>query len=307
MTIEIIPAGSSAVVTDRHDHGNRDRDRNYRDNHDVELMHAIKEAEADLERSAGRHFAGTLENIKDAEAQLERSFGDKFGNVSRDVKDAEGRVTRDVKDSEVRVTRDVKDAQYDGVLATKDARHDGIIATTTAGSAGVLATKESRFDVMQGLSSGFTAQAKANCHSDEENKKDFFFTQKQISDSAYATQGGFKDLTSLNYQIEGRALLEAAKNAAALAVQADKNWAATNLQAQVNHAASTLLATQIAAQSAKEAAECCCELKEKIGEDGQKTRDLINSIQMQDLRDRATKSENALASYFAAKVCPVVP
>lgn len=246
MTIEIIPAGASAVVTERHDrHDRHDRD----------------------------------------------DQGDRYRNHDRFAE----------------VRRDVAEEGSKNVVATKDGKYESVLATTTSGSAGVLATKESRFDVMQGLTAGFSAQALASCHSDEENKEDFFNVQKQISDSAYATQGGFKDLTSLNYQIEGRALLEAAKNAAALAVQADKNWSATNLQAQVNSAASTLLATQIAAQAAKEAAECCCELKERIGEEGQKTRDLINSIQASDLRDRAAKAENALSAYFAAKVCPVVP
>jgi hypothetical protein len=32
----------------------------------------------------------------------------------------------------------------------------------------------------------------------------------------------------------------------------------------------------LAYQAAKELADCCCEIKEKIGDDGQKTRDLIN-------------------------------
>jgi hypothetical protein len=248
MTIEIIPAGSSAVVTERH-HGHDRRDRDYDDQGDRYRNH------------------------------------DRFAEVRRDVAEEGAKNT----------------------VATKDGKYESVLATTTSGSAGVLATKESRFDVMQGLTAGFTAQALASCHSDEENKQDFFNMQKQISDSVTSTFVGFKDLTALSYQVEGRSLLEAAKNASALAVQADKNWAATNLQAQVNSAASTLLATQIAAQAAKEAAECCCELKEKIGAEGQKTRDLINSINEQNLRDRASKAEASLAAYFAAKVCPVLP
>lgn len=243
MTIEIIPAGSSAVVTERHGHYDRDDQGDRYRNHD------------------------------------------RFAEVRRDVAEEGSR----------------------NITATKDARYDGVLATTTSGSAGVLATKESRFDVMQGLNNGFTAQALASCHSDEKNEENFSLAQKQVSDSATSTLVGFKDLTALSYQIEGRSLLEAAKNANSAAVQADKNWAATNLQAQVNSAASVLLATQIAAQAAKEAAECCCELKEKIGDEGQKTRDLINSIQASDLRDRATKAESALSAYFAARVAPVVP
>jgi hypothetical protein len=68
-----------------------------------------------------------------------------------------------------------------------------------------------------------------------------------------------------------------------------------------------LQAQTIAAAAAAKAAECCCELKTAIIADGQKTRDLLNSITEQNLRDRAQRSENALAAYFAAKVPPVSP
>jgi hypothetical protein len=68
-----------------------------------------------------------------------------------------------------------------------------------------------------------------------------------------------------------------------------------------------LQAQTIAAAAAAKAAECCCELKTAIISDGQKTRDLLNSITEQNLRDRAQRSENALAAYFAAKVAPTSP
>jgi hypothetical protein len=68
-----------------------------------------------------------------------------------------------------------------------------------------------------------------------------------------------------------------------------------------------LQAQTIAAAQAAKAAECCCELKSAILADGQKTRDLLNSITEQNLRDRAQRSENALAAYFAAKVAPTSP
>jgi hypothetical protein len=68
-----------------------------------------------------------------------------------------------------------------------------------------------------------------------------------------------------------------------------------------------LQAQIIAAAAAAKAAECCCELKTAILADGQKTRDLLNSITEQNLRDRAQRSEAALAAYFAAKVAPTSP
>ena len=142
--------------------------------------------------------------------------------------------------------------------------------------------------------------------------------QKQVSDSATSTVVGFKDAQALAYQVQGQALLEAAKNFNGVSVQATSNFNASQVQgnlmqynilldAQKSAAAASLLATQIAAAAAAAAAECCCELSGKIGDDGQKTRDLINAIQASDLRDRAQRSEAALAAYFAAKAAPTTP
>lgn len=68
-----------------------------------------------------------------------------------------------------------------------------------------------------------------------------------------------------------------------------------------------LQAQTIAAAAAAKAAECCCELKTAIIFDGQKTRDLISAVQMQDLRDSRTKLEIAYAASFTAKVVPSTP
>jgi hypothetical protein len=68
-----------------------------------------------------------------------------------------------------------------------------------------------------------------------------------------------------------------------------------------------LQAEKIASSAAAKAAECCCELKTAIGAEGQRTRDLINSTTEQNLRDRAMRSEQALAAYFSAKVAPITP
>jgi len=132
-------------------------------------------------------------------------------------------------------------------------------------------------------------------------------TQKQVSDSATANVASFKDAAATAYQLSGQALLDSAKNAAALSIQNTANFNALTVQATQNNYQLQLQAQTIAAAAAAQAAECCCELKEKIGADGQKTRDLINSITEQNLRDRAQRAESSLAAYFAAKVAPVVP
>ena len=57
----------------------------------------------------------------------------------------------------------------------------------------------------------------------------------------------------------------------------------------------------------KEMAECCCEIKELVRADGDRTRALINTLEQDRLRDRAAKAEGQLAAYFARGVAPVVP
>lgn len=136
-------------------------------------------------------------------------------------------------------------------------------------------------------------------------------TQKQMSD------------------FQTNSLLDSAKNAAAISIQNQLESSALGVQATSNFNLSSVQATTfanqaevsrqrfayeaqlqaqvIAAAAAAKAAECCCELKTAILTDGQKTRDLLNSITEQNLRDRAQRSENALAAYFAAKVAPTSP
>ena len=57
------------------------------------------------------------------------------------------------------------------------------------------------------------------------------------------------------------------------------------LQAEKLAAAAILDATKNAAAISAQLAECCCELKEAIGSEGQKTRYLINANTVQGLRD----------------------
>jgi len=197
-----------------------------------------------------------------------------------------------------------------------------------------------RWDLSVQMRADAEAAALANCHSDNMSKDSFFAAQKQVSDAATSTVVGFKDAAATAYQLQGQSLLEAAKNAAAISVQNSKEsdglfgqaisnfnlsttQATTNfnalttqanlnqynilLDSQKNAAAAILFATQVAASAAAQAAECCCELKEKITAEAVATRDLINSVNAQGLRDRAIRSENALSAYFAGKVPPTAP
>jgi uncharacterized surface protein with fasciclin (FAS1) repeats len=122
---------------------------------------------------------------------------------------------------------------------------------------------------------GFTATALASAKTDD-----------GVSQGFTATQVAFKDSLATAYQIEGRALLEAAKNQNLLAVQATNNFNLVQIEAVKNAAAAQLTATVNAAAIAAQLAECCCELKEKIGADGDATRALINTNTIESLREK---------------------
>jgi hypothetical protein len=175
--------------------------------------------------------------------------------------------------------------------------------------------QSSELNTQKGLDSGFReTMLRGDGHYER--------TQKQVSDF-------YSD-----------SLLDSAKNAAAISVQSQAQTASLGVQATSNFNLASvqaqtianlasvqavqfandadisrqkfayegqLQAQTIAAAAAAKAAECCCELKTAIIADGQKTRDLLNSITEQNLRDRASRAEASLSAYFAAKVAPVVP
>ena len=72
-------------------------------------------------------------------------------------------------------------------------------------------------------------------------------------------------------------------------------------------ASQAMLSERLAAQAAAKMAECCCEIRREISEDGGKTRALLNDQEHDRLRDRAAKAEQGLAAYFAAGKPPTVP
>ena len=131
--------------------------------------------------------------------------------------------------------------------------------------------------------------------------------QKQISDAATATVVGFKDQLATAYQVEGRALLEAAKNANAASVQAVMFANAASVEAAKYANAQALEAQKIAAAAAMAAAECCCELKSLIVSDGNTTRALLNAQNEQNLRDQISRLQIQNSAFFTRNVAPVTP
>jgi len=170
---------------------------------------------------------------------------------------------------------------------------------------------------------------KSLCETQRDSLKSFEALSKQVSDAATATVVGFKDSLAIAYQVEGRALLEAAKNANAVSVQntmyanaaaiqatsnynllsieAVKNASAAELRAATIAAAATLQAQSVAAAAAAQAAECCCELKALILAQGEQTRSLFTANETQRLRDQVQALQLANSSLFARNVPPVQP
>lgn len=128
MTIEIIPAGSSAVVTDekRHSHvydnsptvicAIKDAEAGLERSsglHYGNILGTVKDAQADLERSSGLHFGETMEAIKDVEADLERSGGLHYGDTVKTLKDVEAELERSGSLHYADTVKTIKSAQAD--------------------------------------------------------------------------------------------------------------------------------------------------------------------------------------------------
>jgi len=153
---------------------------------------------------------------------------------------------------------------------------------------------------------GAVAAALAACKTGDEIAAVYASLQKQLSDTATATVVGFKDAQAISYQIEGRASLDAAKNAAALglqatthanaiSVEATKNFYALSLENQKFASAAELRAQQIASTAAAQAAECCCELKALIIEQNTATRAQAADFRMRDLESQLARIPRGIA------------
>lgn len=95
------------------------------------------------------------------------------------------------------------------------------------------------------------------------------------------------------------------KTAAATTLIVEKSIAATNLAVQVSSAEGRLLAVQNAGATALAAATnnaavlaamaaCCCEIKERVREDGEATRTVIRDNEMHGLREKLSQAQTAI-------------
>lgn len=201
-------------------------------------------------------------------------------------------IAREVSAGNIAQSQDAKDV----AKAVGDSKYDVTASVERTGLANIGILSDLRREVAHevgGLS--------------HRNDDQFASTRKDVADVAYETLGGFKDAAATAYQIEGRGLLEAAKNANSVAVQNDKLWYQTNLQAQTNASAAVLLATQNQAAALAFAAECCCETKELISAEAVRTRDLITQLDTNRIRDELAACKAANTAYFTRNIAPVIP
>lgn len=308
-------AGQSVVATSdaEHMHGHHEHGHGHGAAHADDIA-ATKDA-----------YAGSIAATKDAYV----------GNVA---------ATKDACQNEIVAT---KNAHIGGVSATKDAYVGNVAAIKDANAAELTAVKDARYDLSQVIERNAgeiearedrmkermqeefcdTKQStwrvgervlRSAAHTDEEMCKWFGRQQRQICEFETATAIGFKDAQATAYQIEGRTLLDAQRNANNLSVQATNNFNLVNaqvervkaelsLQVQTGFAAAEVRARELAYAASKEQAAGFYDLRERIVAENQKTRDLIDVQERDRLRDTIQTLKAEKAAFFAARVPPIVP
>lgn len=144
------------------------------------------------------------------------------------------------------------------------------------GLAGIQATDRAGLDNINATDRMGLSNIQATDLNGRENQVETVRSYGHIAKQVEETTGEVKEVVNTNaFRIENLMVREVNL----LNVQAERNVAATNLAIEKIAAASQLTAFQNTAQILAAQAECCCEIKELIRADGEKTRDLANQIQ----------------------------
>lgn len=237
----------------------------------TEVLEAVKDAEADLERSSGLHYADTVKTIKDSEGNIERELGRDYADTVKTIKDVEAQLDRASGNryaDTVKTLKDVESTLERSEGLTRDVVRQAELA--------VERTREKIVDVIRQAELESCKEFDTVRHTVEKAEKDILV--HQIS--------GFKD-TVIEFQKTHNLMNQ-------LAAAAEKTACQNQMQTLLQFKDQALLSEKLAAQASRELAECCCEMKELVRADGQKTRDLINSQEVDRLRERANKAEQQL-------------
>jgi hypothetical protein len=281
MSIEIIPAGASAVVTKKDHREERGHNGHNFDDGDVQTMRDVKDARHDVIVSQKEDSKDTIRDIKDTRFDLNQSNNERFIKLNDTV---------------------VQSASASALSGahTVEIAQNGFGQAAVASTTGFAATQLSMAYVQKELAEKLCVGFDAVNDSVQDASKENMLLQYQISSAAVRdacenqskTMIAFKDVELAQEKLSKEGQLQTA-TLSALQDRLAANAAQT--------------AERIAAQASKEAAMCCCETQATIVAEGVSTRALINDIERDRLRDGKARAEMALSAYFAAKVAPVVP
>lgn len=84
------------------------------------------------------------------------------------------------------------------------------------------------------------------------------------------------------------------KTAAAINLAVEKTGAATTLAIEKTGAAQALAAAQNTSEIRRDLASCCCEIKELVREEHNRTRELVNSLELTRVRDDLADAKQEL-------------
>lgn len=266
---DVITAGSTdstTVVTDRRLHKSVGM-----------LMGAIKDAQAQLERSVGADYADTVKTVKDVEASLDRSGADRAIQTIQDIKDAESRTS----------DRAARDFLYT-MEATKDVARD--VLKSRAHVADVVRQAEVALGTQSAAETA--ALGREVLVSREKDAEWFGRAYEKLAESREDTMLGFKDSQAVDFR---------------LAAEAERTASHNHMQSLLQFKDQAILSERLAASASRELEQRFCELKERVGREGEETRGLINRYEVDRLRDRAHRAEGQINAYYAAQVVPAAP
>lgn len=255
----------------------------------------LKDVEVGLERSNGSRHSDVVKTLKDVEVQLDRAAADRFAALMTDVKDSEGNLAKDIALSK----EATKDAQYAGEVSASNTR-------------GAIRESELRNEITEGRTRDLFNERFRDLTA--ESSESFCEVKEKISCTKYELashmNSGFKDLI-LEHKYDQNLMRE-------LNAKSDRIALENHYQNLLQFKDAALLAEKLACkqemQAEKNAANASrellanmCDVKERIHAEGEDTRKLISSIELDRLRERASKAEQQLACYFTRGVVPVCP
>lgn len=269
MGMKVIPSGSSAVVTDKHDHhGDWDQGRGQRGKEILrEQAAGFREGVASRERyevaNAQRH-TDTLGGVKDArydivDAVTRVGTAGALASCKTDDGVAGGfaAAQRDLCDS-------TKDITASGRHGFEEVRHDICHLNERSSDAfGIASVQAEKNTAALGVSIQ-TNTAALQVQSDK-NAAALGLQATTFASQASVQAQNFSNLGNVQAErIRSELGMLSATGFQAASVQVERIAAAASLEATKFADAALLRAEQIANNAARQAAECCCELKEKM-------------------------------------------